>query len=161
MRTSTGNFTGSWMQNAKTDMFRTAARGAIEGPALNPRRQCDVEGERGYNDTNESFNEGHVKESNDYTKVVNDALNKFPFCNFSTTLFGSGPNEVITYDTCIHTVLLRHIFSRVLATLHPALSVGRLVGRLVGWSPFYFFLSILFLLVIFGHIRVISHFKSF
>ena len=93
-----GQLYGQLDANRKDRYVQTEARGAVEGPALNPRRQCDVEGERGYNDTNESFNEGHVKESNDYTKVVNDALNKFPFCNFSTTLFGSGPNEVITYD---------------------------------------------------------------
>ena len=51
--------------------------------------------------------------------------------------------------------------SRVHATLHPALSVGRSVGRLVGWSPFYFFYDF----ISFGHFRSykskISHFKSF
>ena len=33
------------------------------------------------------------------------------------------------------------VFSRVHATLHPALSVGRLVGRSVGWSHFTFFIT--------------------
>ena len=48
---------------------------------------------------------------------------------------------------CRRAVVSAQIFSRVHATLQPALSVGRSVGRLVGWSVCHalLFLSILFL----------------
>ena len=55
-------------------------------------------------------------------------------------------------------------FSRMHATLHPALSVRPLIGRLVGWSVGHtstFFINFIFLSHLKSFKSMLSHSKSF